>query len=545
MTARLNSSFVYQESQGLRGGFSVTVPLQSSSGTVGSLNPGSRTFTPGDTAYTTTFTALAIGNTTLSAVAPATFSTPANGAGGITANVAAGLVSAPNVIVGQSLEVAAQVTLTGAPSTATTITLTSSDPNRLRFGVSATDAGAGTIPVPGCVPPVPDPTNACKIVNIGAGQSHTPDIYFQGLDGSGSVTYTANVPGFGTSTGTVTFRPGSILITGPFGLGNSIQTSTGQSATPLTIESAMLDAGGSYVIMPVAAITGVPPVSVTVTSLNTSVGTIMTSPVSIPAGSASATSGFVPTGSGSTTITASVPTGFSPSQFSSVTAQVSVSGIGLFCPTDSGGRNVSLGKFLQLSCTFSLGAPAPASGVTVTLSSLDSSKLLLSNSATAGGAPTIQVPVAAGGVGGTFYVQSVSDTGTVMFNASAPGYATNNLTITMTKSGVVLGDGSGTTLFGNAPTVSMAQLNPGDNFGTIQQLAGGLPDVSIQMSTDIAGATIVSPVTISGGSTSATALITGSGFGHVTATTPPGFTDTLPPVGSVMPSVLTVQIFIF
>jgi hypothetical protein len=153
--------------------------------------------------------------------------------------------------------------------------------------------------------------------------------------------------------------------------------------------------------------------------------------------------------------------------------------------------------------------------------------------------------VAAGGVGGTFYVQSVSDTGTVMFNASAPGYATNNLTITMTKSGVVLGDGSGTTLFGNAPTVSMAQLNPGDNFGTIQQLAGGLPDVSIQMSTDIAGATIVSPVTISGGSTSATALITGSGFGHVTATTPPGFTDTLPPVGSVMPSVLTVQIFIF
>ena len=148
MTARLNSSFVYQESQGLRGGFSVTVPLQSSSGSVGSLNPGSRTFTPGDTAYSTIFTALAIGNTTLSAVAPATFNTPANGAGGITANVAAGLVSAPNVIVGQSLEVAAQVALTGAPSTATTITLTSSDPNRLRFGVSATDAGAGTIPIP-------------------------------------------------------------------------------------------------------------------------------------------------------------------------------------------------------------------------------------------------------------------------------------------------------------------------------------------------------------------------------------------------------------
>ena len=132
-----------------------------------------------------------------------------------------------------------------------------------------------------------------------------------------------------------------------------------------------------------------------------------------------------------------------------------------------------------------------------------------------------------------------------MYNASAPGYGTNNSSITMTKSGIVVGDGSGTTLFGNAPTVSMAQLNPGDNFGQIQQLAGGLPDVSIQMSTDIGGATIVSPVTISAGTSSATALITGSGFGHVTATTPPGFTDTLPPVGSVMPSVLSVPIFIF
>ena len=67
---------------------------------------------------------------------------------------------------------------------------------------------------------------------------------------------------------------------------------------------------------------------------------------------------------------------------------------------------MSLGKFLQLSCTFSLGAPAPAGGVIVTLSSLDSSKLVLSNTATTGGSPTIPVTVAASGVGGVFYVQS-------------------------------------------------------------------------------------------------------------------------------------------
>ena len=62
------------------------------------------------------------------------------------------------------------------------------------------------------------------------------------------MTYTANIPGIGTSTGTVTFRPGSILIAGPFGLGNPIQTTTGSAAIELTIESAMLDAGGNYVI---------------------------------------------------------------------------------------------------------------------------------------------------------------------------------------------------------------------------------------------------------------------------------------------------------
>ena len=98
----------------------------------------------------------------------------------------------------------------------------------------------------------------------------------------------------------------------------------------------------------------------------------------------------------------------------------------------------------------------------------------------------------------------------------------------LTKSGIVIGDGSGGTVFGNLVSVSMAQLDPGDTFGQIQQLAGGHPNVSIAMATDIAGASIVSPLTISAGSSTVTATVTGSGFGHVTATTPPGFTDSLP-----------------
>jgi hypothetical protein len=524
MTGRLDPSFVYQETQGLRGGFSVTVPLSSSNGTVGKVSPASLSFTSADTAYTTTFTALAVGNTTLSATPPTGFSTPANGANGITANIAAGAVTAPNVTVGQSLEVAAQVTLAGAPSTATVVTLTSSDPSRLRFGISATDAGAGTIPIPGCTPPSPDPNNACKIIKVGAGQNHTQDIYFQALDSTGSATYTADVPGFGTGTGTVTFRPSSILIAGPYGLGNSISTSTGSATVDLTIESAMLaDATPTYLVQPVAA----SPVSVNVTSSTLSVGTITVSPVTIPAGSAGATSGFQPGSSGSSTLSVNVPTGFSvPAAYGSVVATVSTSGINIT-------KGVSVGKFLQIQGYFTLGAPAPA-GLVVTFQSSNPSVLLLSASPTAAGAATIGVTMTAGGFNGVYYIQALADTGTVTYTASAPGYASNTGTITLTKSGVVVGDGSGAMLWGSPATVSMAQLDAGNVFGQIEQLAGGLSPVSIAMATDIAGATITSPVTISAGADTATATLTGSGYGHVTATTPPGFTDS---------NVLSVWIF--
>jgi hypothetical protein len=80
----------------------------------------------------------------------------------------------------------------------------------------------------------------------------------------------------------------------------------------------------------------------------------------------------------------------------------------------------------------------------------------------------------------------------------------------------------------------MAQLDAGNVFGQIEQLAGGLSPVSIAMATDIAGATITSPVTISAGADTATVTLTGSGYGHVTATTPAGFTDS---------NVLSVWIF--
>jgi hypothetical protein len=188
-------------------------------------------------------------------------------------------------------------------------------------------------------------------------------------------------------------------------------------------------------------------------------------------------------------------------------------------------QGISVGKFLQVQGNFALGAPAPA-GLIVTLSSSDPSVLLLSASPTVAGAASIGVTMTAGGVAGVYYIQALADTGTVTYNASAPGYATHTGTITLTKSGVVVGDGinPGAFVLGNNVVVSMAQLDAGV-FGQVQQLAGGHAPVSIVMSTTIGTATIASPVTISAGASSVPAVLQGSGFGSVTAKTPPGFTD--------------------
>jgi hypothetical protein len=530
--ARLDPSFNFVEIQGIRGGFNTSVGVSTANGTVGKVSPATLNFTPADTAYTTTFTALAVGNTAVTAAVPTGFSTPAGSANSITANVSPGGVTAPNLTVGKLLEGAGQITLTGAPSVATTVTLVSSDPTRLRFGTSATDIGAGTIPIPNCTPPVPDPNNACKIVKIGAGQSHSPDIWFQAFDSSGSVTYTATVPSIGNATGTVSFAPSGILIQGPFGLGANFPVASGSAPVSLTVEAAQLDSSRNFVALgTVAPDSGGNGVSVNVTSSNTAVGTITSSPVAIPAGQIGATTGFQAVSAGSTTISVSVPNGFAiPNQYGSVGATVSTANIGL---TDPG----SIGKFLQGASTFSLGAPAPAGGLTVTLTSSNSSLLLISASPTTPGSSSVGIVVPAGQSSGTYYLQGLAAAGTVTYTGSANGFAPRTNTITLTPSGIVLGDGinPGAMVFGNTVVVSMAQLDPATNsFMQIQQLAAGHAAVSIAMSTTVAGATITTPVTINPGTDSVNATLTGSGSGTVTGVTPPGFTDS---------NFLTVNIF--
>ena len=112
----------------------------------------------------------------------------------------------------------------------------------------------------------------------------------------------------------------------------------------------------------------------------------------------------------------------------------------------------------------SLGAPAPAGNLQVTIRSLDSSKLLLSTIPTAAGSGSITLTVHAGSssIPG-FYVQALAGTGTVDFETTAPGYAPDTSTVTLNPSGFVLNANNFSTNTFAANTtirVDAALLNP-------------------------------------------------------------------------------------
>jgi hypothetical protein len=234
--------------------------------------------------------------------------------------------------------------------------------------------------------------------------------------------------------------------------------------------------------------------------------------------------------SGNITISSDVPAGFTANAFGSIGASVSKPAIAIT-------QGISIGKFLQTQANFALGAAAPNGGLVVTLTSNNTNLVLLSTTPTGTGQQTVTITLSAGQTSGTYYIQGLASSGAATYTVGAPGFVSSTGGITLTPSGIVVGDGinPGAFVLGNTVVVSMAQLDPATNsFVQIQQLAGGMSPVSVAMSTTVSGATITSPVSIAPGTDSISATLTGSGFGTVTAATPAGFTDS---------NFLTVNIF--
>lgn len=283
------------------------------------------------------------------------------------------------------------------------------------------------------------------------------------------------------------------------------------------------------------------------TSSDAKVGTVVPSTLVLAGGSASAEVEFRPLTAGEVTLSVSVPVGFSvPAQFAHVSATVLAPGMAI-------SDDVSVGQNLEAGGNVSLGEAAPSTGVTVTLTSSDPAKLLLSAAQGQPGADRIHLSIPPGGVSASYRLQALAGAGTVTYAAEAPGFRSRTGSITLTPSGVVMGGPGGppdeaellfkeiaegphgfvTSLAAPEPTpvyVYTVQLDPVTGRGadlTVQPLRTGVAlKVLLTNSNPAAGTVKSAELTIPSGSSTAVTHFAPAGLGTtvVSLTTPTGYT---------------------
>jgi hypothetical protein len=316
-----------------------------------------------------------------------------------------------DVTVGENLQEKAMATLNRAPlDRDLDITLKSDDPSRLLLSTDGDRAGSPAI-----------------VIKLKASARQTGEFYLQGRGKSGTVTYTASAPGLTSGKGTVTLAPSGIIVLGPF-RSPAILAAT-NSTKAITVYSTVLDSA----MKPTARqeVAGGRTVTTTVTSSNPAVGNIAVPAVTIAGGSMSASTELQLGAAGETTVSVNVPLGFStPAANTTVAAKVVVPAVAI--TTDE-----YVGKNLQMPGTALIGEPR-STDLTVTLTSSDPSRLILSTKATEKGSGSIQITIPAGQGGGTYYIQALADSGSVTYTASAPGFRTRTGTIVLAPSGVVV-----------------------------------------------------------------------------------------------------------
>jgi hypothetical protein len=492
--ARLDASLNYVQTQQVRGSMNVNVPLTNSNPAAGSA-PSIASFTGGTDTVPVQFaaTTTTTGTTTITATPPAGFSLPAASANAVVITVLPAGIMTSSVTVGYKLQTTGQATLQGvAPAGGLIVTLTSNEAGKVLLSKTPDGAGAASI-----------------TMTVPAGFSATQDFYIHGIASSGTATYTASAPGFGSANGTVTLTPSGFVLSGPFGLGANFLTTAGSANSNINVFAARLDASGNY--MESQALAGGLSANISVTSSAPAAGTITTSPVTITGGTNLAITQFDPVSAGSTTLTATGPADFSiPAQHRTLSATVLVPNLVLE-------EGLMIGKSLQQISSVLVGDVAGPGGLEVTLTSNDPGLLKLAATGTVAGTDSIIVTIPEGQTTTTFYVQSLGDFGTATFTATAPGYPSRTATVTLAPSGIVIGGMFGLGLphwpsVATGPsqmTVYTALLNPGNNnFLQFQELAGGTSQNVSLTNSDPSVGTVQTPVTISGGTDRVITLFT-------------------------------------
>ena len=315
--------------------------------------------------------------------------------------------------VGRNLEAPATVAL-GDPAQEDDfeVTIRSSDPARLRVSKAADKAGSESI-----------------VVTVRQGFRVTPQFWLQGLDSSGTATYTAEAKGYTAASGTVTLTPSGIAIVGPF-RAPTYATTTGGAPTKLTVQTVALDSTGKAVAEQMLA--GGISIPITMDNSNPAAGSIESPSVTIPGGRGSFLTHFHPSSEGQAEITIKPPQGFSKLvELGSWTVSVRKPGLAI-------SDQLNVGRDLQVSGVLALGQFPPEDGVRVTLKSSDPKRMVLSSSATKMGAESIEITVPPNEATARYYIQAFGDSGTVEYTASAPGFRPKTATVTLAPSGVVI-----------------------------------------------------------------------------------------------------------
>ena len=443
--------------QQLRGGLSVIVPLTISSPGLGSTNPAQVIFNGGDDSATAQFVASGSGTgvTNITATPPFGFNTPASG-GSVTATVLGSGLIPFTAMIGKNLQTVRSVGINGSAVAGVTATVTSLNPSKLLFSSAVGSPGVvGSSSIEVIIPP---------------NQSNSSTFNVQGFGDPGVVGYTVTAPGFSTINGTVTIVPAAIRINSPGGVGaGSFISPVGFGGANISVETGRAD--GGFAESQVVA--GGTSVQVILTSSNTGIATISSSPITIVGGTGIASTLLQPLGSaGSTTVTATASFG-STSATAQVVANFSI--VPLFLT-----GNLLIGKSLQAVDSVSLPQPAGPGGVVVTITTASPS-IKFSSTANAAGTSTLFLTVPQGSQGASFFVQSLTDTGTATYTASSPGLGSSTATATFAASGIVIltNDTFSSSITGTVGQTSnlvsiFTALLDGSNTPTTQQaLAGG------------------------------------------------------------------------
>jgi large repetitive protein len=463
------------------------VALKNSNTAVGTLASSSLAFNPGDSSHQTSFTPLSTGTATISFNGtPANFSTPSNNKTAVlTVNAPnsgfsscyGGAYTSMSISLGKNAESCAIAPLLAAPapSGGRTVTLTSNNPSKVLLSTSPTAVGSSSV-----------------TVNASAGSQFGASFYVQTLSYQGSANITETISGYNPSTLTVNLTPSGFIIQG------TTTTTTFSSASPVTVTFAQLDPTtlnytGTLTIRP-----GLGATTLGLSNSNTSVGSLGSSSIVFNPGDSSKATTFTPTGTaaGTATISASsTPANFfAPSNNKSAIFTVTAPAINVVAAT--------IGKNLQTTTYGTLAQPAPTGGRTVTVTSSDTTKLLLSTSPATTGTGTLTFTVAAGQQSiPTFYVQALTGSGTATVKISAAGYADGIGTMTLYPSGFALQASNFTTHLTDNPTtltIVPAALDPMfHNLYQVQLLRPNQPNTKATVTlTDQSGTSPVGSITL-------------------------------------------------